>query len=104
MDTTAILQELLGLLQNQKSVSLQALDQNRENQNAAINNAAFARGVGRSGFPTVQQTKFVGEKYLPAYNKINQQFASQELRINNSLQDSLKQISALNAAAAELGG
>lgn len=104
MDVAAVLQELLGLLNNQKTVSLQALDQNRENQYTAINNAAFARGLGRSGVPTVQQTKFLGEKYLPAYNKINTQFAGQEISLNNSLQNSLKQIDALNSAASQLGG
>ena len=104
MDPNQILSEIKALLENERTVALNALEQQKENQNSAINNAAFARGLGRSGVPTIQQVKFAGEKYLPAYNKINTAYSNQISIVNNSVQESLKKIDALNQASAKLGG
>ena len=107
MDTgqlQAAAQAFLAALNASSAAQYNALDQNRLNMNAQINNANNATGTLYSTRPAFQMAQFAASKYMPAYAKLTQQTETAKTEANNSLNDVLKKINDLNTAAAQLGG
>lgn len=97
-----MLAELLQAFQANKSAQYQSLDQSMRLYNSQVNNAANASGLLYSTRPGMQQAQYLAQKHLPAFEKATTNFATNEIKINNSVQDALDSIAKTNAAIADL--
>lgn len=80
-----------------------ALEQARINQFRNINNQATARGLQFSGVPIEEQSRFIGETYLPSLSAIATQGLANEGQIISDLTNARTQFAGDNVALSAQG-
>jgi len=63
------------------------LDQAKTNAFGDITNMASSRGMSYSGMPIAEQSRYVGEKYLPAMAQLKQQQTQQQYGLQTNIND-----------------
>lgn len=77
-------QQIAGISGN-LATQTQGLDVAKENSFRDINRGMNARGVAFSGLPAEEQTRYLGEKYLPAVAGLKSQANEQRLTLQQAL-------------------
>jgi len=63
------------------------LDTAKTNAFGDITNMASSRGMSYSGMPIAEQSRYVGEKYLPAMAQLKQQQTQQQYGLQTNIND-----------------
>jgi hypothetical protein len=83
--TKAIYNQQLSAVPAKFDAQKQALEVTKGNQFRQINRSANAKGLAFSGMPTEEQTRYLGEQYLPALAGYDTQANTEQLQIRQLL-------------------
>lgn len=75
----------INALPGQQAADTAALDTAKTNAFGDITNQANARGMTYSGMPIAEQSRYVGEKYLPAVANLKAGYAANRSKLAGSL-------------------
>lgn len=80
-----IFQQQQALLPGQEQAALTGLEVGKQNAFRDVNTMANAKGLAFSGIPAAEQTRYLGEKYLPAVASTKGEFQKQNLTLAQAL-------------------
>lgn len=80
-----LFQQQQGLLPGQQAAAIGGLDAAKGNAFRDINTNANSRGMAFGGIPIAEQTRYVGEKYLPARAGVESDFQKQGFQLSQAL-------------------
>lgn len=92
----------LSVLPGQQTAAIQGLDVAKQNAFRDVNTNANSKGLAFSGIPAAEQTRYVGEKYLPARAGVESDFQKQTFTLQQALA-SLEQERRLKATDTQAG-
>lgn len=80
-----LFQQQQALIPGQTQTALTGLDTAKTNNFRDVNTNANSKGLAFSGIPVAEQTRYLGEKYLPAVAGVQQDAQKQTLTLAQSL-------------------
>ena len=78
-------QQQQSLIPGQTQTTLNGLEVSKQNAFRDVNTGANSKGLAFSGIPAAEQTRYLGEKYLPAVAGVQQDATKQQLTLAQSL-------------------
>ncbi len=81
----ALYQQQQQALPGQQTAAMTGLDTAKGNAFRDVNTNANSKGLAFSGIPAAEQTRYLGEKYLPAKANLESDFQKQNLTLAQSL-------------------
>lgn len=80
-----LFQQQQALIPGQTQTALTGLEATKQNAFRDVNTGANSKGLAFSGIPAAEQTRYLGEKYLPAVAGVTQDAQKQSLTLAQSL-------------------
>lgn len=80
-----LFQQQQSLLPGQQAAAQSGLDVQKQNAFRDVNTNANSKGLAFSGIPAAEQTRYLGEKYLPAVASLQSDFQKQGFTLSQAL-------------------
>lgn len=103
-DLNALAQSLINALKRSTESSINLLGVQRRNSFEDVMNRSAARGTLYSGAGGAQQSRYDGERYLPAVTQQREQLAQKTIGIQGDLLNTNRKIESLQRSANEING